>query len=277
MAFLVPDDLWVGVAPLLPPARAKPKGGRPRVPDRAAPAGILSVLRTGIRWHEMSGELGCCGRTCWRRLRVGSGRVCGRRCTGPCWSGWRVRDNWTGAGPRWTAPRSRRKGGEATGPNPTDRGKRGTRRHLVVDARGPARRDLERGQPPRQHHAHGHAGCGARRALGHARSPAPTPRQVPRRQGLRSRALSSRMPRPWRRTPHRPAWHRVQPEAGQAQAGRGAHAGVAGPALSLGNPLRTTRRSPLGPHGPRLRSCLSASDLAVLSVALSEDLNEYPL
>lgn len=69
MAFLVPDDLWAAVAPLLPPARAKPKGGRPRAPDRVALAGILFVLRTGIQWHELPGELGCCGKTCWRRLR----------------------------------------------------------------------------------------------------------------------------------------------------------------------------------------------------------------
>ncbi|TXM95996.1 IS5/IS1182 family transposase, partial [Methylobacterium sp. WL64] len=25
--FLVPDDLWVVIAPLLPPARVRPKGG----------------------------------------------------------------------------------------------------------------------------------------------------------------------------------------------------------------------------------------------------------
>ena len=32
--------------------------------------------------------------------------------------------------------RAGKKGGEATGPNPTDRGKAGAKRHLVVDARG---------------------------------------------------------------------------------------------------------------------------------------------
>lgn len=34
------------------------------------------------------------------------------------------------------------KGRSATGPNPTDRGKAGTKRHLVVEARSPARRVL---------------------------------------------------------------------------------------------------------------------------------------
>ena len=69
MAYLVPDQLWTLVAPLLPSAPARSKGGRPRVPDRVALAGILFVLRTGIQWHELPGELGCSGKTCWRRLR----------------------------------------------------------------------------------------------------------------------------------------------------------------------------------------------------------------
>ena len=68
MALLVPDDLWQAIEPLLPPRRPKPKGGRPRAPDRAALAGILFVLRTGIQWQEVPAELGCCGKTCWRRL-----------------------------------------------------------------------------------------------------------------------------------------------------------------------------------------------------------------
>jgi transposase len=69
MAYLVPDQLWTLVAPLLPAEPARPKGGRPRVPDRVALAGILFVLRTGIQWHALPGELGCSGKTCWRRLR----------------------------------------------------------------------------------------------------------------------------------------------------------------------------------------------------------------
>jgi len=67
---LVPDDLWAAVAPLLPPERPKPKGGRPRVPDRAALTGILFVLATGAPWERLPVEMGCgSGMTCWRRLR----------------------------------------------------------------------------------------------------------------------------------------------------------------------------------------------------------------
>jgi transposase len=67
---LVPDDLWAAIEPFLPKEPPKPKGGRPRVSDRAALAGIVFVLKTGIPWQMLPTELGCgSGSTCWRRLR----------------------------------------------------------------------------------------------------------------------------------------------------------------------------------------------------------------
>ena len=67
---LVPDDLWAVIAPLLRPARPRPKGGRPPIPDRAALTGILFVLRTGLPWEYLPQEMGCgSGMSCWRRLR----------------------------------------------------------------------------------------------------------------------------------------------------------------------------------------------------------------
>jgi transposase len=67
---LVSDELWAEVAPLLPPERPKPKGGRPPVADRKALTGILFVIKTGIQWEDLPQERGCgCGMTCWRRLR----------------------------------------------------------------------------------------------------------------------------------------------------------------------------------------------------------------
>jgi transposase len=67
---LVSDELWALVAPLLPPEPPKPKGGRPRISDRAALTGIVFVLKTGIPWEMLPQEMGCgSGVTCWRRLR----------------------------------------------------------------------------------------------------------------------------------------------------------------------------------------------------------------
>ena len=68
---LVPDGLWERIAPLLPPPkprRYRHPGRRP-IDDRAALAGIVFVLRTGITWNQLpTGLVGCSGVTCWRRL-----------------------------------------------------------------------------------------------------------------------------------------------------------------------------------------------------------------
>ena len=67
---LLPDALWNLIQQLLPPSLCKPKGGRPRLQDRACPTEVLFVLRSGIPWEMLPQELGCgSGMTCWRRLR----------------------------------------------------------------------------------------------------------------------------------------------------------------------------------------------------------------
>jgi transposase len=69
---LVPDGLWERITPLLPPPkprRSRFPGRRP-IEDRAALAGIVFVLKTGITWNQLPTALvGCSGVTCWRRLR----------------------------------------------------------------------------------------------------------------------------------------------------------------------------------------------------------------
>ena len=64
---MVTDDLRATIRPLLPP---EPKGAaRASRIARAAPVGILSVLRGGIPREEFPRESGCgSGMTCWRRL-----------------------------------------------------------------------------------------------------------------------------------------------------------------------------------------------------------------
>jgi transposase len=70
MKKLVSDELWRLVEPLLPQHERSPKGGRPRVDDRAALTGIVFVLKTGIPWNALPTEMGCgSGPTCWRRLQ----------------------------------------------------------------------------------------------------------------------------------------------------------------------------------------------------------------
>ena len=67
---LVTDELWKIIEPLLPPEPPKPKGGRPRIDDRATLSGIIFVLKSGIPWEMLPQEMGCgSGVTCWRRLR----------------------------------------------------------------------------------------------------------------------------------------------------------------------------------------------------------------
>ena len=69
-AALLRDPLWDLVEPFLPIAPRRPRGGRPRLSDRACLTGIVFVLRSGIPWQMLSQELGCgSGMTCWRRLR----------------------------------------------------------------------------------------------------------------------------------------------------------------------------------------------------------------
>ena len=67
--WIVSDELWSLIEPLLPEPGPKLVEGRPRMPDRQALCGILFVLHTGIQWEYLPQELGFgSGMTCWRRL-----------------------------------------------------------------------------------------------------------------------------------------------------------------------------------------------------------------
>jgi transposase len=70
MAAQIPDSLWDLIVPLSPPPVPKPKGGRPRLSDRACFGGIVFVLRSGIPWQKLPQDMGCgSGMSCWRRPR----------------------------------------------------------------------------------------------------------------------------------------------------------------------------------------------------------------
>ena len=137
-AALLPDPLWDLVEPFLPIPPRRPQGGRPRVSDRACLTGIVFVLRSGNPWQMLPQELGCgSGMTCWRRLR--DWQVAG------VWDlihfallDWLARYDqidWSRAVVDSCSIRAVH-GGDRTGPNPTDRAKRGSKRHLICDGRG---------------------------------------------------------------------------------------------------------------------------------------------
>jgi transposase len=134
---LLPDDLWQVIEPLLPPERPKPYGRKP-VPNRKALAGILFVLKTGIQWEYLPQEMGCgCGMTCWRRLRDWQKAGVWDRVLYVLLDrlGQQDRIDWSRVSVDASAVRAKG-GGEKTGRNPTDRGKLGSKHHLIVDRNG---------------------------------------------------------------------------------------------------------------------------------------------
>jgi putative transposase len=120
----VPDPLWERIEPILledAPPPPKRHGGRPRIDWRQAINGVIFRLRSGCTAGFSGGaatvSLGGSGPP-WSRSATILGRSSGsgRRPTG-CWA----------------KPGS---GGKKTGKNPTDRGKKGTKKSLLVERDG---------------------------------------------------------------------------------------------------------------------------------------------
>jgi putative transposase len=134
--FLPPEPLWQAVEPLLPEQPPKPKGGRPRMPDRQAFFAIFYLLHTGCQWNALPRSLGASSTVHdrfeeWVRADVfeqlwRTGLLEFDISVGLCWT-WQSLD-----GAMTKAPL----GGEATGANPTDRGKSGTKRHMLCEGHG---------------------------------------------------------------------------------------------------------------------------------------------
>lgn len=139
------DSLWERIEPVLPKQKSRYRGrgrarrhigGRPAADRRKVMAGILYVLRTGCQWNALPKELGS-GKTAhhyfqhWVRLGVfkrlwQAGLNDFDDLKGIAWK-WQAAD-----GVMTKAPL----GGEKTGKNPTDRGKIGTKRSLLVNEQG---------------------------------------------------------------------------------------------------------------------------------------------
>jgi putative transposase len=126
------DSLWERIKPLLPKPlsrfrgrgkKRKNVGGRPRADARKVMAGILYVLRTGCQWNAVPQEYGS-GKTLHRYFQFWSRP----RVFKKMWqAGLAEYDELKGLEWKWQAVdgaiTKAPLGGEATGPNPTDRAK----------------------------------------------------------------------------------------------------------------------------------------------------------
>jgi putative transposase len=106
------------------------------MPDRQAFEAIVYVLRTGIQWNALPRELGASS-TVHDRFqewqRAGFFHALWAAGLGQYDELWGLEWTWQAAdGVMTKAPF----GGAATGPNPTDRGKRGTKRSMLVEGAG---------------------------------------------------------------------------------------------------------------------------------------------
>lgn len=135
---LVSDELWAAIEPLLPEHKLSPKGGRPPIDDRKVLTGIVFVLKSGIPWEMLPQEMGCgCGMSCWRRLQEWQAAGVWDRLHHELLNRLREADliDWSRATVDSSSVRAVG-GGEKTGPNPTDRRKKGSKHHILTDANG---------------------------------------------------------------------------------------------------------------------------------------------
>jgi transposase len=137
--FRISDQLWAVLQPVLPVHLNTHRfgGGRPRVPDRKCADGIFYVLRTGCQWKALDQTELCAGSTAHDRYQawVEAGVFL------KLWqAGVEQFDELQGIDWAWLsmdgAMTKAPLGGEATGPNPTDRAKSGVKRSLLTEGHG---------------------------------------------------------------------------------------------------------------------------------------------
>ncbi|MET8236743.1 IS5 family transposase [Streptomyces sp. NPDC005078] len=136
--WVVSDELWSLIDPLLPEPGPKLVEGRPRVPDRQALCGILFVLHTGIQWEYLPQELGFgSGMTCWRRLAAWNEAGVWDQLHVVLLEKLRVAKklDWSRAVIDSSHVRAARRGPKS-GPSPVDRARPGSKHHVLTDGQG---------------------------------------------------------------------------------------------------------------------------------------------
>jgi putative transposase len=130
------DAFWARAEPLIPARTGKKKAGRPAKDDREMLGALLYVLRTGIQWNALPRAVGASSTVYdrFRRwLRAGLFLALWR-------AGLEEYDELEGLEWEWQsvdgAMTKAPFGGGATGPNPTDRAKRGTKRSVLSEGHG---------------------------------------------------------------------------------------------------------------------------------------------
>ncbi|MCL6432251.1 MAG: IS5 family transposase [Anaerolineae bacterium] len=136
LEYQIPDELWERIEPLLPEPKPKKKSGRPRMDDRQAMTAIFYVLRTGCQWKALPRRLGAASTVHDRFQEWAEAGVFERM-----WqAGLMEYDERVGIEWEWQAMDGAMTkaplGGKGTGPNPTDRGKSGTKRSLLTEGKG---------------------------------------------------------------------------------------------------------------------------------------------
>ncbi|WP_373311178.1 IS5 family transposase [Streptomyces fumanus] len=137
--WIVSDELWERLEPLLPQRERRFRyPGRKPLPDRKVLCGILYVLHTDNQWEYLPQELGFgSGMTCWRRLRDWNEAGVWQRLHEVLLAELNAasRLDWS----RCVVDSSHVRGlkrGQLTGPSPVDRGRAGSKHHLITDGFG---------------------------------------------------------------------------------------------------------------------------------------------
>jgi transposase len=134
----MPEDFYQLAAHHLPPERfVGPAGGRPPLDNRSIVKTLWFVLATGCRWEDVPAEMGCSGRSAHRFLRLWEEMGCFDRLHADLLRLLRQAGRLDPDLVIVDAVIVRAfGGGELTGRNPTDRGRKGTKHTLLVDRHG---------------------------------------------------------------------------------------------------------------------------------------------